>query len=490
MNFSRKEFIKITTFTGIAFLLKSCGIHTEEDNNNDSQKKDSTKLNESLEVYKKIDSENVLYITKQNKDYDSLRQGFNKKINKYPAIIALCLNTKGVQEAVLCAKEHKLKIAIKSGGHCFEGFSSNMDGMVINLSKLNSVEFLDEDTIKVEAGCKLGELYEKLLIQNKIIPAGSCSGVGVGGLTLGGGYGLFSRKHGLTCDSIVELEIVNAEGKLLTSKDHPELLWALKGGGNGNYGVVTQFLFRTHPAPNFFQSTRFKAHKLDVERTLAIMKLWFQIAEHLPDDCFSAFVLNGKALTILITNFEELTPETETLYEELSKLTDSYKKGGKLNVASALKVFGGQTSPILFNNASVGLYNNFDDISEVIPHVINKVINGKGLIYQINTLGGKIMNEDFKATSSFPYRSCKFLSELQSYWQNEDKNEFYINQFSEIQALFYEAGINKQYINYPSLNNPTYETSYYGDNYEKLQSLKSIYDPDNLFCHSQSIKPK
>ena len=486
MNFSRKEFLKITVYTGLAALLNSCGIETEQESEKKKSPLDSSENKKPNPIFKKRESEHVVYITQEDAAYGQLNQGFNKCIQKLPFVIALCENEKGVQEAVLFAKENGLKISVKSGGHCFEGFSNNDDGLVVNLSKLNAVTF-DDTNIIVGPGCKLGDLYDIVLKANRILPAGSCSGVGVGGLTLGGGYGFFSRKYGLTCDSILELEMVTASGELINSNDHPELLWALKGGGNGNFGIVTQFKFRTYEAPAFFQSNRFKAHNLDTQRAEEILKCWFQVAEKLPNYCFAAFVLNGKNLTILITNFEPLTAETEELFLELAELTDSYKAGGKSNVDAALKVFGGQTSPILFKNASVGLYNSFDDISGFVSSVIQKVISSRGFIYQINTLGGNVNNQDFEKASCYAHRSCLFLSELQSYWQDEKKSESFLSQFKEIQNIFFEGGITKQYVNYPSINNPNYGNAYYGQNYIKLKEVKKMYDPEDVFSHKQSI---
>jgi FAD/FMN-containing dehydrogenase len=488
MLFSRKEFIKITAFASVSAILIACGIEQREtDQKNKTLKKDPTP-NPNPKIYKKKNSDNVLYISSENVEYDNLRKGFSKRINKLPAIIALCLNTKGVQEAVLFAKENNLKVAIKSGGHCFEGFSCNDGGLVINVSKLNQIELTKDNTLKAGAGCKLGELYDALLLENRIIPAGSCSGVGISGLTLGGGYGLFSREYGLTCDNLLELEIVTANGEIISSTEHPDLLWACKGGGNGNFGVVTQMTFKTYQAPVYLQSNRFKAFDLDATRAEIILKKWFEVAQQLPNHCFSAFVVNGKALTILITNFKAVDSDLTNLFNELTAVTDKTTLGGHTKLTYAVKVFYGAQDPIYFKNASVGLYNNFDDIAPICSTVLEKVIHGKGLIYQVNTLGGNISKPEFTENSSFPHRSSLFLSELQCYWEPESKSEDHINKFKEIQSLFSEAGINKQYVNYPAIENENFELAYYGDNLERLKQIKAKYDPDNLFCHAQSLK--
>ena len=135
---------------------------------------------------------NVSYYKRGDAAYERLRKGFNKRIEKFPLIIALCKNTTGVVEAMQYARQNNLPVAIKSGGHCMEGFSSNNDGMVINLSLFNTVEWIDKETINVGPGCTLSKLYDVILPKGKIIPGGSCGSVGIGGLVLGGGYGLLA----------------------------------------------------------------------------------------------------------------------------------------------------------------------------------------------------------------------------------------------------------------------------------------------------------
>ncbi|HEX4374388.1 MAG TPA: FAD-binding oxidoreductase, partial [Puia sp.] len=239
-----------------------------------------------------LQDENVIYYKDGDKEYDILRKGFNKRIKKHPAIIALCKNADGIVDAIKYAKNKNLPVAIKSGGHCMEGFSCNDGGMVINLSLLNNVEWIDEETIRVEPACTLSKIYDLILAKNKILPGGSCGSVGIGGLTLGGGYGLLSRKFGLTCDSLMEVTMVDGNGVIRNSKDEKNLLWACKGGANGNFGVISEMKFKVHQSPASMQSFRFRAFKVNTERTRLILEKWFEVTKDFPDHCFSAFVLN------------------------------------------------------------------------------------------------------------------------------------------------------------------------------------------------------
>ena len=207
-----------------------------------------------------LPDENVIYYKNGDKEYDVLRQGFNKRIERHPAIIALCKNTDGIAEAIKYAKNNNLTVAIKSGGHCMEGFSCNDGGLVINLSLLNKMEWVDEETIKVGPACTLSKIYDFTLQKNKIIPGGSCGSVGIGGLTLGGGYGLLSRKFGLTCDGLIEVTMVDGNGIIRNSKDEQDLLWACRGGNNGNFGVVSEMKFKVHQSPAGMQKFQIQTH--------------------------------------------------------------------------------------------------------------------------------------------------------------------------------------------------------------------------------------
>jgi FAD/FMN-containing dehydrogenase len=435
-----------------------------------------------------LPDENVIYYQKGDKEYDILRKGFNKRIEKYPAIIALCKNKEGIVEAIKYAKNKNLPVAIKSGGHCMEGFSCNDDGMVINLSLLNNIEWINEEIIKVEPACTLSALYDFTLIKNKIIPGGSCGSVGIGGLTLGGGYGLLSRQFGLTCDSLLEVTMIDGNGIIRNSKDEKDLLWACKGGGNGNFGVVSEMKFKVHQSPASMQSFRFRAFKVNTERAKSILEKWFEVTKDLPDSCFSAFVLNETTVYILVTTTEKVTPKVQKLFNKISLLTDKKTNTIFHPLNEALKIFYGTQHPVKFKNACAGLYKSYDDIKNGIDKILETVISGSNTILQINTLGGQIQNTEAETNSSFAHRAYSYVSELQTYWNNEKEGKQQILKFQTIQQMFNEIGIDAQYCNYPDINFSNYSSLYYGNNYKMLQQIKNKYDPDNLIRYEQSIK--
>jgi FAD/FMN-containing dehydrogenase len=462
----RKEFLKLAALTNLSLLIKPLQLFS---------------ANLPTDT-------NVTYFKKGDVAYETLRLGFNKRINKFPAAIALCHNTQGVTEAVQYGIANKLPITIKSGGHCMEGFSSNNNGLVINLSELNKISWVDNNTILVGPACTLSNLYDNILPKGKILPGGSCGGVGIGGLTLGGGYGLLARNYGLTCDSLQKVTMVDGQGKIRNSTTEPDLLWACKGGANGNFGAITELKFKLHKAPATLQSHRFKSFKVDGVRAKSIMQKWFTLAATLPVECFSAFILNGKTVYILLTNTGKNSAAVQNFITQLSAVSDKTIKGSAQNIAKALKVFYGIQHPVYFKNASAGLYKNFSDIDKCINAVIEKVLTTPRMIYQVNTLGGNITNPAFEKASSFAHRDCMYFSELQTYWEDEKQAPKLMQRFEEVQQIFNANGVTAQYKNYPDINFKNYDNLYYGKNFNKLQQLKTLYDPNNVFSYEQSIK--
>jgi hypothetical protein len=192
-------------------------------------------------------------------------------IDKRPSLIARCVDVADVMAAVNFGREARLLIAIRGGGHNGPGLGSVNDGLVIDLSDMKSVRVDPaRRTVRVEAGCTSGDVDHATHPFGLAVPFGIVSTTGVAGLTLGGGTGYLTRKHGLTIDNLLEADVVLADGSFVTaSRDqHPDLFWALRGGG-GNFGVVTSFLFQAHPVSQVFAGPIFwdAAHAKVVMRT-------------------------------------------------------------------------------------------------------------------------------------------------------------------------------------------------------------------------------
>ncbi len=469
--FSRKEFLKIALLVNLGWIaLPPRLLATAITGTPSEQLKDD-----------------VIYYKKGDAAYELLRKGFNTRINKFPAVIALCKTTAGVVAAIKYAHQQQLPVAVKSGGHCMEGLSGNDGGMVINLSLMHTVEWIDANTVRVGPGCVLSELYDNLLPKKKIIPGGSCGSVGIAGLTLGGGYGLLARNFGLTCDSLIDLTMVDGKGQVHTGSADPALLWACRGGGNGNFGIITSLTFTVHTAPATMQSLRFRAKGITPAKARPVLESWFEASRDLPPSFFSACIYNGKATYILLTTTDKTWSGADQFIRLLSPVAGKLTKTKPQPLARALKVFYGRPDPLPFKNASAGLYKSFSDLGGCIDEVLQIVSQSPGMIYQVNTLGGRIQDAVREASSAFPHRAYSYFSELQAYWENPKQGDKLIRQFERVQQAMAKSGITAQYRNYPDINFTHPLESYYGKSYPALRDIKNRFDPGNLIRHEQSI---
>lgn len=205
--------------------------------------------------------------------YEASRALYNAMIDKRPRWIVPCADVGDVVAAVNHARDRQLLVAIRGGGHNGPGLGSCDGGMVIDMSPMKRVD-IDPitRTVRVEAGCTQGDVDQATSAHGLAVPAGIVSSTGIAGLTLGGGTGYLTRKHGLTIDNLLAAEVVLADGSVVTASadEHPELFWALRGGG-GNFGVVTRFTFQAHPAKDVYAGPIF----YDIAHAAEIMR-WYR----------------------------------------------------------------------------------------------------------------------------------------------------------------------------------------------------------------------
>ena len=184
-------------------------------------------------------------------EYDSARKVWNGAFDRKPALIARCSNTNDVVRAVTFARDHQLLVAVRGGGHSFPGHSTCEGGLLIDLSQMDGLRVDPKArTVLAQPGVVLGQFDRATQALGLATTMGTVSQTGVGGLTLGGGFGRLSRRFGLACDSLIAADMVSADGRLVTTSagENPELLWALRGAG-GNFGVVTSLEFRRNRRP-------------------------------------------------------------------------------------------------------------------------------------------------------------------------------------------------------------------------------------------------
>jgi FAD/FMN-containing dehydrogenase len=215
-------------------------------------------------------------------DYDEARKLYNGMIDKRPLMIARCSDVGDVIDAVNFGRDNKLAIAIRGGGHNGPGFGSVDGGLVIDMSTMTGVRVNPAArTVRVGPGCTTGDVDHATYAFGQAVPFGIISTTGVAGLTLSGGHGYLSRQYGLAIDSLIEADVVLADGSFVTASEsqNADLLWALRGGG-GNFGVVTSFLFRTHPAKDVYGGPIV----FDLSDAPAVMRWYREFQASAPND--------------------------------------------------------------------------------------------------------------------------------------------------------------------------------------------------------------
>lgn len=280
--------------------------------------------------------------------------------------------------------------------------------------------------------------------------------------------------------------MVDGTGRIHEAGNDSDLMWAARGGGNGNFGIVTELEFDTVIAPAKLWSYRFRSDKLTAERTAAIAQQWFSLMRDLPKECFSAFVVSGKRLTMLITStLDTPGPGLDAILSSLGKVSDRRLKDRNDPILPAARRYYGRLQPLYFNNGSAGFYDRYEDISAVAKDIFSIVHQTPGMVFQVNTLGGEINDATNASKGSYAHRSRKFIGEVQTYWDRPDQELQAIQAVSSVQQRL--THIQDHYCNYQYAGLKNAAQSYYGNNYNKLQQIKLSYDPNDRIHHPQSI---
>jgi FAD/FMN-containing dehydrogenase len=424
-------------------------------------------------------------ITKQDPAYELLRISYNKRIQKYPHEIIICHSTEDVSQAMRYAKQQQRQVTLKSGGHCFEGYCMDDNCILLYLSNMNQITWIDEDHIQVGPGTRLIDVYNALGEKGKILPAGSCGSVGVAGLTLGGGYGFFSRKYGLTCDSLEEVTMVDGQGTIHHSQQEPELLWACKGGNNGHLGAVTELKFKVHKAPARFRIWQFQSADTSPQFVSAFFQKYISMVQGMNNEAFASFFIRKNFIAIRIFEFGKTNMPFITVH--LKDLPLKKSKGSDEALKKALNRLRGSAKPLYFKNASCGYFNEWSDIEQSLLASLDALTAHANVLFQVNSLGGEIQNVAKEHESAYPHRRFQFLSELQTYWNTEAEMEAKVAIFQQVQTNFTKGAVLPQYVNYPCDEFEHFNEAYYGASLARLRTLKKTYDPDNRIFAKQAL---
>jgi len=435
-------------------------------------------------------------LTPSSVAYARARLPFNKRYDGVrPLAVAQPVNARDVQQVVLWARKHRVRLAARSGGHSYAGYSTTT-GVLVDLSRLNAIR-LSGWIATVGAGARMIDIYQALGRRGVTIPGGSCPTVGLGGLALGGGVGLASRRFGTTSDNVVSLGVVTADGRFrtCTPKQNADLFWACRGGGGGNFGIVTGFRLRARRISN----VSWYAASWPWSQAEEVVRAWQAFAPHAPDALFSLCSL-GKGTRPGIQSFGQffgseaqlralLRPLTSVSGASLSTGTSSYfdaqlRWAGCLGESpAACRVPRRSAFAAKSDYANVPL--RADGIATIVRW-IDRVSGFRSGSLLLDAYGGAI-NRVKPDTTAFVHRDALFSMQYLVYWADASApaldwiRGFYAAMRPHVSGFAYQNYID------PELT--TWKHAYYGANYARLAHVKRRYDPDFFFRFPQAIAP-
>lgn len=456
-----------------------------------------------------------------NSQYATALQLFNPMFDAIqPAAIAYCASPADAQSCIAFAQKFGLPLAPRSGGHSYAGYSTTT-GLVLDVTRMNAVTVnAGTGTATIGAGARLIDVYSTLSQHGLALPAGSCPTVGIAGLALGGGIGVLGRKFGLTCDNLLSAQVVLADSSALTcdANNNPDLFWALRGGGGGNFGVVTSFTFATHPVSTLSLFTLNWPWGIAASIVDAWQNWAPQAADELWSNCLLIATGNKSASPAVRVNGVYAGPVAplNALLRQLIARVGSAPSSSYVSAASLLDTmldeagcYGktvdqchlpsqnpqGQLQRATYTSRS-------DFFSNLLPRqAIDAMLNaiersqGSSAIANggigLDASGGAINRVPASATA-FAHRSALFSAQYTANWNASDPASVIAANRSWLNDLWqtlrpYANG--EAYQNYIDPNLPTWQQAYYGVNLPRLQQIKAAYDPNNFFHFAQSIPP-
>ncbi len=441
-------------------------------------------------------------IRRGDAEYDAARRVYNAMIDRYPLLIARCANVADVISSVNFARENKLLLAIRSGGHNGPGLGVVDDGLVIDLSLMKGIR-IDPvaRTARVETGCTLGDVDHATHAFGLATPSGIISTTGVGGITLGGGLGNITRTAGLSIDNMLEADVVLADGRYVTAnaEKNADLFWALRGGG-GNFGVVTSILYRLHPIDTVYAGPML----WPIDRAEEVLRWYRDFMPHAPES------LNGFFAFLTVP---PAAPFPEDLQGKIMcGVVWCYAgpmEGAEAALAPARERFGGPALDWVGPLPFPALQSMFDaiyppgdqwywkaDFVKEIPDeaITRHVAFAKTMptwkctvhLYPIDGAAGRVA----KDATAWAYRDAKWnevIVGVSSEPADVDRITKWAREYWEAIHPYTAGGA---YINMMMEEGVDRIKATYGENYGRLAAIKATYDPANLFRVNQNIVPR
>ena len=433
--------------------------------------------------------------------YDAARRLYNTRFDAFrPLAVVYCQTAADVSKTLAWSRRHGIRIAARGGGHSYGGYSSVPGGVVVDVSRMAQVSARAGHQAVVGAGAKLIDVNVGLWQNRVAIPAGSCATVGIGGQALGGGVGFLSRKLGTTSDNLLSLTLVTADGRVRTCSPHEnaDLYWASRGGGGGNFGIATQYRFRTAPISTV---TTFSVGWPWAQAPAAIAA-WLDWAPHAPDALFSVCNLGsgGGSPTIHVSGQFVGSPQRlrALLAPLLSTGSPTLLSLKQRSYIEAVQYWAGcgpaskcRLEP--FGSLMRATFAAKSDyvrrpLSAAARQTIVRAIErapGSGSLL-LDSYGGAI-NRVPKAATAFAHRDSLCSLQYLAYWNAPGQAAANIAWLRSFYAAMRPYVSGEAYVNYIDPDLAGRPTAYYGQNFRRLVSIKRRYDPANVFRFRQSI---
>ena len=433
--------------------------------------------------------------------YEEARQIWNAMIDRRPAVIVQCAEAGDIAPAIAFARRNKLELSIRGAGHNIAGNALCDGGVTIDFTNMKKVRVdADSRRVYVEPGATLADLDEAAQAHGLATPVGINSTTGIAGLTLGGGFGWLTRKHGLTIDNLVSVDMTTADGRQIhaSEKENVDLFWAIRGGG-GNFGVVTQFEFQLFPVgPEivaglivfpFAQAKQILTrYRQFVNSAPEELNVWV-VLRKAPPLPFLPDSVHGKEVVILPIFYSGAKAEAEKLIAPLRAFGDAHGEHiGAQPYVEWQKAFDPLLTPGARN------YWKSHNFTELSSGALNAIIEFAGKLPspQCEIFVGLIAgapNRISPHATAFTHRDARFVLNVHGRWieANDDQRCIaWARAFFEASAPFASAG---SYVNFMTAEEEDRVVKAYGSNYDRLVEIKRRYDPDNIFHLNQNIKP-
>jgi FAD/FMN-containing dehydrogenase len=434
--------------------------------------------------------------------YDESRRVWNAMVDKRPALIAYCRSTSDVAVIVRAARRAGAPLTVRGGGHQVAGLCVTDGGVVVDLSRLRSVEFdPDGRTVRAGGGCLLGDVDRATAAHGRVVPAGVVSHTGLGGLALGGGFGHTFRHFGLTCDNIVGAEVVTADGSVVRAgegaDEDADLLWALRGGG-GNFGIVTTFVLRTHPLSDvLFGLAVFPLG--DLPRA---MEHYASVMADAPDElsviCITrqAPPLPGMPPEILgkpVVMFNAVwSGDLQVGAESLRRLIEAGRPA--MSAVARMPYVAVQTMQDDLHPHGRRNYNKSRYLDRLDDTAIKALLDAGGRLpgehsqLEVLRLGGAAGRVPEHATA-FAHRDAAYIFNVVAQWTDPAHDEPHFQWARETYAALDCAGSDAGYINFFGGEPERVHSVYPEQTYDRLSQVKRRLDPEGVFRGNVPIAP-